>query len=376
MNIWSVSCACVTLSLALLPCFCAPCSAQKLYEGRHVPNIGIGVNRHTADSLLFSSFNVGLFANVDTLRGMQLSLLTGTTRREMRGVNVSALAALSHGRAYGVQLAGLLNAGSDDMRGVQIAGIANVASRFNGVQLAGLTNACTTPMRGLQLSAVTNIAMGVKRGVQLSGAANVCSSYMRGVQLAAYNYADTLNGSQIGLFNVCIAHPRGVQVGLINYSRDTVAHKIGLVNVNPKTRIDMMVYGGSSTKLNLAVRFRNRSTYSIIGFGSHYMGFDEDFSGALYYRIGQYFRLSHRLTVSGDVGYYHVETFARNSADKPERLYSLQTRVNLDCQWHILGAFVTVGYGDTRYYHHSRHYRNRMIAEAGLTFRLPSGGRY
>lgn len=48
---------------------------------------------------------------------------------------------------------------------------------------------------------------------------------MRGLQIGAYNYADTLNGSQIGLFNACISHPRGVQIGLLNYSRDTTAHK-------------------------------------------------------------------------------------------------------------------------------------------------------
>ena len=176
MNTRLVSETFVVLSLVLLPYFSRPCAARE--PDGSAANIGIGVNRRTADSLLFSSFNVGLFANVDTLRGMQLSLFTGASRREMRGANVSALAALSHGRAYGVQLAGLLNAGSGDMRGVQIAGVANVASRFNGVQLAGLTNACTTPMRGIQLSAVTNISMGVKRGVQLAGAANVCSSYM------------------------------------------------------------------------------------------------------------------------------------------------------------------------------------------------------
>lgn len=328
---------------ALLPVFlscpASSCHAQE-YGRNLVPNIGVGVNHRSADSLLYSNFNVGLFANVDTLRGVQLSLFTGVTRREMRGVNISSLAAVSHGRAYGVQLAGLVNAGSGEMRGVQLAGVANVASRFNGVQLAGLTNACTTPMRGIQLSGITNISMGVKRGMQVSGVANVCSSYMRGLQLAAYNYADTLNGSQIGLLNVCVSHPRGVQVGLINYSRDTTAHKIGLVNVNPNTRIDLMFYGGTSSKLNMAVRFRNRSTYNIIGVGSHYIGFDEDFSGAVFYRIGQYFRLSRSLTVSGDVGFYHVETFARNSADKPERLYSLQARVSLDYQpGSVLGFF-------------------------------------
>lgn len=348
-------------------CSALPCAAQ---ESVRPPNVGVGVNRRTADSLLFSHANIGLFANTDTLRGAQISLLTGVTRREMRGVNAAGLSAVSHGRAYGVQMAGLLNAGGGTMRGVQIAGVANVARQFNGVQIAGLTNACTTPMRGIQLSAITNISMGVRRGMQISGVANVCSSYMRGVQAAIYNYADTLHGPQLGIVNVCVSHPRGVQVGIINYSRDTLAHKVGLVNVNPKTRIDLLVYGGSSAKANMAVRFRNRSTYSIIGVGTHYMGLDERFSGALFYRIGQYFQIGRRWSVSGDVGYYHVETFEKYSDDRPERLYSLQARVSIDCQLgRTLGAFVTAGYGDTRYYHRSRRYRERAIVEAGLSLR-------
>lgn len=344
-----------------------PCQAQ---EKKAAANIGVSIGRHAVDGSLRSNVNVGLFANVDTLRGLQLSALIGVTRREMRGANIAALSTVNHGTGSGVQLAGAVNASSGAMRGVQLAGIANVANDFNGIQIAGLTNACTKPMRGIQLSAVTNISMGVRRGMQISGAANICSSYMRGIQAAIYNYADTLNGSQVGLFNVCVSHPRGVQVGIINYSRDTLARKIGLVNVNPSTRLDFMVYGGSSTKTNFAVRFRNRSTYSIIGFGTHHMGFDEDFSGALFYRIGQYFMLTPRLSLSGDLGFYHVETFAKNSSGSPERLYSLQARVNLDWQLgRTLGVFVSAGYGDTRYYCHSRRYRDRAIIEAGLSLK-------
>lgn len=340
-------------------------------QARVRKNVALGVNHHAADSSIVSGLNVGLFGNVDTLRGLQVNAFTSMARREMRGVNIGGLSAISRGKAYGVTLGGLMAAVDGSMRGVQIGGVANIAKWANGVQVAGLTNACTSAFRGLQVSGITNISMGVKRGVQFSSMANICSSYMRGLQVATYNYADTLSGSQFGLINVCISHPRGVQVGIINYSRDTVAHKIGLVNVNPRTRIDFMMYGGSCTKANFAIRFRSRSTYSMIGVGTHYFGLDERFSGALFYRIGQYFTLSPRWSVGGDVGYYHVESFEENSNDKPERLYSLQVRLNVDFSIdNYTGVFASVGYGDTRYYQHSRRYRQRFIAEAGLTFRL------
>lgn len=258
----------------------------------------------------------------------------------------------------------------DSMRYVQFGLVANIADSYaNGVQFSPITNMSAAPFRGIQLSAISNIAMGVEKGIQLGGALNVSSGYMRGIQLAAANYADSLNGSQIGLINVALAHPRGWQVGIVNVTRDTLAHKIGLVNINAKTTIDYMFSAGSSTKFNAAVRYRNRSTYNILGAGTHYMGLDRDFSGAIYYRIGQYFHLTPRLTLSGDVGFYHIETF-QHKADKPERLYSIQARINADYQLgKYLGAFVSVGYGDTRYYSHNRHYRNRPLIEAGLTIR-------
>ena len=315
--------------------------------------MGLSLGGQSVYAQGYSSGNVSLFCSPDTLRGAQIGVFSSVVRQQMRGVS----------------LAGIINSVGDDMRGVQVSGVSNVVKGGNGVQLSLFNNVSSSPFRGVQLSGLSNISMGMKRGLQIA-AANVSSSYMRGMQLGGYNYADTLNGSQIGLFNVCLNHPRGVQIGVINYSRDTVAHKIGLVNVNPKTRIDYMFYGGSATKANLAIRFRNRSTYNILGIGTHYFGLDEKFSGALFYRIGQYFQLSPKFSLSGDLGFYHVESFQEHSQDKPERLYSLQARINADYQLgRYTSAFASVGYGDTHYYHGGR-YRRRAIVEAGLAVRL------
>jgi len=315
--------------------------------------MGLSLGGQSVYAQGYSCGNVSLFCSPDTLRGVQIGAFSSVVRQQMRGVS----------------LAGIINSVGDDMRGVQISGVSNVVKGGNGVQLSLFNNVSSSPFRGVQLSGLSNVSMGMKRGLQIA-AANVSSSYMRGLQLGGYNYADTLNGSQVGLFNVCLSHPRGVQIGIINYSRDTVAHKIGLVNVNPKTRIDYMFYGGSATKANLAIRFRNRSTYNILGIGTHYFGLAEKFSGALFYRIGQYFQLSPKFSLSGDLGFYHVESFQEHSQDKPERLYSLQARINADYQLgRYTSAFASVGYGDTYYYHGGR-YRRRAIVEAGLAVRL------
>lgn len=340
-------------------------------QAQHRPaNIGVGVSHRAVDTLLVSNLNIGLFGNVDVLRGAQASALTSVARSGAAGVNVGLLSAFARGRADGVQAGGAVSGVDGTMRGVQLSGVSCVAKRVSGVQAGGLTNAATQSLHGVQLAGITNIAMDMDRGVQLSGVANVCASGMRGVQAALYNYADTLSGVQVGLLNVCARHDRGVQVGVINLSRDTVARKVGLVNVNPKTAIDVMVGAGTSTKTNLAVRFRNRSTYNIIGLGTHYMGLDRKFSGALFYRIGQYFRVTRRLSLSGDLGFFHVETFEEHADTKPERLYSIQARIGADCRLgRVAGVYVALGYGDTRHYCHSRRYRDRAIVEAGLTLR-------
>jgi len=312
-------------------------SAQEQYNPNR--DAALTIYGRSNDSAKVARFNIGLIGRTDSVHGVQANFLMSNA--------------------------------SEEMKGMQMSGISNLARGMSGLQVAAFTNISTSALRGVQLAGINNIAMGVRRGIQLSAFSNICASYMRGLQIGSYSYADSLNGTQIGLINICRTHPRGVQVGLINVSRDTIAHKIGLVNVNPNTRIDVLLYGGTSTKVNFALRFRNRSTYNIIGAGTHFMGLDEKFSGALFYRIGQYFQLDRRWSIGGDVGFYHVETFQHHTTQKPQRLYSLQARLNVDCQLSpSLSAFATVGYGDTHYYYHQHRYRSRMLGELGLAVRF------
>lgn len=261
----------------------------------------------------------------------------------------------------------------DTVKSVQFGAISSVAADGGrGLQLSSVSNASAHTFNGLQLSSVSNITNGMDRGLQLSGLLNVSSAMMGGWQWGAVNYTDSLNGLQIGAFNVARKRPKGWQIGIVNLSYDSLGHKIGLVNVNPKTDIDLMMYGGSSTKANIAMRFRNRSTYNVVGVGTHFMGLDSNFSGAVFYRLGQYFHVSPKWSLSGDLGYYHVETFDRNSTDKPERLYSLQARINADYKiTEKIGAFASVGWGLTRYYDRNETYRDRPLIELGLTYRQP-----
>lgn len=263
----------------------------------------------------------------------------------------------------------------DTLRGLQLGLNSSIATEGgSGLQLSGLSNISASAFRGIQFSAISNISRGLEQGIQFSGLLNVSSAYMRGLQWGAINYADSLNGTQLGAVNVARSHPKGWQIGLINVTNDTIGRKIGLLNISPYTIIDFMFYGGTSSKLNAAIRLRNHSTYSIVGVGTHYIGLDEKFSGALFYRLGQYIQFGPRWSLSGDIGFYHIETFQHHTSGQPQRLYSLQARLNADYQFgNRVGAFVSVGYGDTRYYSHSHRYRSRPLVEMGLTLRQIRG---
>ena len=261
----------------------------------------------------------------------------------------------------------------DTVKSVQLGVISSIATDGgHGLQLSGVSNMSANSFKGLQLTTISNISHGMERGLQASALLNVSSAMMRGWQLGAVNYTDSLDGAQVGFFNIARKHRKGWQVGLVNLTFDSIGHKIGLVNISPRTVVDVMLYGGSSTKGNVAVRFRNLSTYNIVGVGTHFMGLDSKFSGALFYRLGQYKQLSPKWSVSGDIGFYHVETFHKNSDEGPERLYSLQARINADYKINKrLGAFASVGWGITRYYDHNETYRNRPLVELGLTYHQP-----
>ncbi len=259
----------------------------------------------------------------------------------------------------------------DSVKSVQLGIISSTAiHQMKGLQLGAFANMSAAPIRGMQLSAISNISIGVKRGLQVASLFNIASGQMQGLQLSLHNFTDELNGVQLGLFNTAISHPKGWQIGLLNITKDEGGHKIGLLNVSPSTTIDYMAFGGNVNKINMAVRFRNQSTYRIVGVGTHYMGLNKKFSGAIVYRLGQYKQLTPHWSLSADLGFAHIETFEEENINIPKRLYSIQGRVNVDYQFNkYWGAFASVGYGDTRYYSHNTRYRNRMIFEAGLTLR-------
>lgn len=310
----------------------------------------------------------GLFAGTwGEMRGVQVGGLATATRHSMRGWQASGLANFSGGETKGLQTALAINVAPLQIQGLQLSGLANMAYRLQGVQLAGLTNLTGPSLRGAQIAGFANVATAVERGLQLTAGLNLTEGTMRGLQLGTMNYADTLSGVQVGILNIGVRHPRGAQIGLINIGGDTTAFRLGFVNVDAHTRTQLLGYFGTSTKFHLAARFMNRRTYSILGVGTHYLGLDKNFSGALFYRTGLYRNLSMKWRLLGDVGFSHIETFTENLDEGAERLYALSGRIGMDYQcWRKMGVFFNIGIEHARYYSHNTHYKTRPLLEIGV----------
>lgn len=362
------------------------------------------------DSTQTTYFNLGLSSCMYRLNGVGVNVLAGVTQSHMNGIQVAGLANISGGSMRGVQLSGITNINGDNTvgfsatglvgisgnntRGVFLSGLTGIAGdNTAGVMMSGIMNVTGDKAAGMQLAGIANVTGSTLNGVMTGGLLNVAGDNVNGVQLAGIgNIAgNDLNGFQAGLCNIAGSNLNGVQTGLCNYAtrakglqiglfnyykKEMQGFQLGLVNANPDTRVQMLVYGGNATKLNVGFRFKNELFYTIVGVGTHYLDFSDKFSASASYRAGLWFPLYKGLSISGDLGYVHIETFKNKDNGIPARLYALQARINLEYEFtQRFGIFATGGYGGSRYYNKSCTYDKGVIAEAGICWTLGKKGK-
>lgn len=340
-----------------------------------------------ADSTQTTYLNLGLFSQMNRLSGLGINAFGSVVNKNMNGVQVSGLANMTGGSMRGLQISGISNVNGNNLAGVSMSGLVNISgNQAKGVLITGLTNIAGDNTSGVMVSGIMNVTGNKASGVQIAGLANVTGEKfngvifsgllnvvgetMNGIQFSglANMAGKQLNGMQAGLFNYATtAH--GLQIGLVNYYKNEMkGFQLGLVNANPDTKVQMMLFGGNSTKLNVGVRFKNKLFYTILGGGTHYLDFGDKFSAAAFYRAGLELPLYKNLFISGDLGYQHIETFKnKDYMDVPARLYALQARLNLEYRFtEKFGLFATGGYGGSRYYNKNKGYDKGAIVEAGI----------
>lgn len=338
------------------------------------------------DSTQTTYVNIGLLSTMNRLNGVGINALGSVVHGDMNGVQITGLANLAGGTMRGVQFAGISNISGNNTVGLSVAGLVNITGdgskgvvitgltniggdNISGVMLSGFMNVTGNMASGLQLSGAANITGQAFNGVMTSGLLNVVGEHMNGLQMAglANITGNKLNGVQVGVFNYA-TNVRGLQIGLVNYyQKEMKGFQLGLVNANPDTRVQMMMYGGNATPANIGVRFKNNLFYTIVGVGSFYQDLNDKFSISASYRAGMSFSIYKGLSISGDLGYQHIEACSNKDEVIPRRLYALQARANVEYQLtKKFGIFATGGYGLTRFYNRSSNYDKGAIIEAGI----------
>ncbi|MFO7983807.1 MAG: hypothetical protein R6V08_10175 [Desulfuromonadales bacterium] len=79
----------------------------------------------------------------------------------------------------------------------------------------GIVNGSTGDSSGISFGFLANYAENFK-GAHLAGIANYSSARFTGLQWAPFNYAERLNGLQLGFVNFAAATDKGLQIGLVN----------------------------------------------------------------------------------------------------------------------------------------------------------------
>ena len=284
-------------------------------------------------------------------------------------MHVAGLGNVTGENQRGFIVAGLFNMNSCDCSGFHVSGLANIAGdHLQGAALSGLMNVAGKDMAGFQLTALMNIVGRDNKGFQLAGASNV-SVTNKGLQLAGLaNYTETNKGMQISIANVSNHSDKGSQIGIVNICGDSCARQFGIVNLKPNTKVQMLVSGGNANRFNVSARFINRKVYTQLGMGFNYGDFTDKISLSGFYRAGLIFPLlPSKLDISGDLGFYHIETLDNKKEGCPARLYALQPRISLE--YHPIkkfGIFVSGGYGWTRTYKGNHSYDNKPVFEAGI----------
>ena len=116
-----------------------------------------------------------------------------------------------------------------DVGGLRLSIIYGECHDFDGLDL-GLASRATGHANGLQSSAI-NIVDGDGIGLQANWLVGFVKGEYDGFQVGGVNYAQKMQGLQIGLLYNGADYIQGVQIGLINVTRTMIGVQIGLVNV-------------------------------------------------------------------------------------------------------------------------------------------------
>ena len=192
-----------------------------------------------------------------SIRGITLGGAGVGAGGEMRGLQVGGIGVGSGGGLTGISVGGIGAASGGDVRGLTIAGVGvGSGGRITGISLAGLGIGSGGGMTGIQLAglglgtggtlrglSVAGLAVGAPRIEGVAAAAAVGGQEVRGAVLAPLFFRiendGTLRGMSASAVNWIQGSQRGLTIGLVNFAQRLDGLQVGLLNIvreNPSGR--------------------------------------------------------------------------------------------------------------------------------------------
>ncbi len=240
--------------------------------------------------------------------GFQVGVIGNVVKTNLTGFQIGSLYNMTGNNAYGFQI-GLGNITGRNFEGIQIGACNLIKRNFEGLQ-AGLGNIIRKDYQGVQIGVGNFIRKKAKafqfgginiikkdfKGLQagglnyvrrwadgfFGGGVNIVGKNLKGIQVGGVNFVKwRTRGMQIGLINYA-NKIKGAQIGLINISKNMRGIPIGLINIILKGHLDVTVYSGLNTLMNIGIRSKSKYSYGIFtaGLDTRDDDIDKSFIGA------------------------------------------------------------------------------------------------
>lgn len=110
-----------------------------------------------------------------------------------------------------------------------------------GVQLGLFATKASDYLIGSQVSLFVNNARKEMRGIQVAALLNISNEHIEGAQISStVNYAESVDGLQLGFVNWADEKSEGVQIGYVNGALDTMRYlQLGLVNMGEYSKTNI-----------------------------------------------------------------------------------------------------------------------------------------
>ena len=110
-----------------------------------------------------------------------------------------------------------------------------------GVQLGLFATKASDYLIGSQVSLFVNNARKEMRGIQVAALLNISNEHIEGAQISGtLNYAESVDGLQLGFVNWADEKSEGVQIGYVNGALDTMRYlQLGLVNMGEYSKTNI-----------------------------------------------------------------------------------------------------------------------------------------